>query len=224
MEGKNVHYSEGQWIDFVRGLTETAAAREMQTHLGSNCADCQALVDSLSVVERTAFQDRALPVPTAAIARAMAIFRPAPRVSFFDLPRVLAEIVFDSRHQPLLAGVRKMDPQVRHVVFRSSVLQSEVQLEVRAPKRILAVTGQLSTPASDELLAKGMRVALTDGQLTLAEAPANEFGEFELECSFQRGLQLVAWSPQGPEAVVMDLDGVLGNWKQSVVAEDGPQQ
>jgi hypothetical protein len=201
-----VHYSEGQWIDYVRGLADQALATEMQAHLHLNCTACQALVASLSMVEATSSRDRALSVPSEVISRAMAIFRPEPRPSFLDLPRRVAELLFDSSQQPLLAGARSADQQVRHMVFQSRVFRADLQVELLSPKRMMVLTGQLSTQTSEAVIAEGVRVALTDGNLTLAEAQANEFGEFELECRFQMGLQLVAWSPQGPEAVVMDLD------------------
>ena len=201
-----MHYSEGQWIDYVRGLADQALAAKMQAHLHLNCTACQALVASLSMVEATSSRDRAHPVPGEVFSRAMAIFRPEPRPSFLDLPRRLAELLFDSSQQPLLAGARSVDPQVRHMVFQSNVFRADLQVELLSPKRMMVLTGQLSTKTSESAIAEGVRVALTDGTLTLAEAQANEFGEFELECRFQTGLQLVAWSPQGPDAVVMDLD------------------
>ena len=92
------------------------------------------------------------------------------------------------------------------MVFHSGMFRADLQLEFLSPKRMILLTGQLSTRTSEAAIEEGLRVALTDGHATLAEAQANEFGEFELECRLQSGLQLIAWSPQGPEAVVMDLD------------------
>ena len=201
-----MHYSEGQWIDFVRGLADPKLARDMQDHLGLPCTECLSLVASLSVVERTAARDRVHPVPPAAVLRAVSIFRPEPRASILDVPRRLAELLLDSRQQPLLAGARTVDQQARQLVFRAMEIRVDLRMEVLAPKRILLLTGQFSSESSETDSINGVRVAVVDGQRILAEAQTNSFGEFELECRPQPGVQLLAWPYGSAEAFVMALE------------------
>ncbi len=34
------HYDENRWVDYVRGLSDSGAQHELESHLGSGCSEC----------------------------------------------------------------------------------------------------------------------------------------------------------------------------------------
>lgn len=184
-----MHYNEGSWTDFVRGLAAPELAAEMHQHLLTGCRRCAELVASLAAVEDTFSRDRANAVPDELVARAQTVFRPAGAASWRDLPRLVASLVFDSFAEPSLAGVRSAGSFSRMLTFEAEELRLDVRVEQEHSSAPLAVTGQLST--EDNLLSVAhLPVQLWQANRIVAESHTSEFGEFHFDAVPQRDLRL----------------------------------
>ena len=65
INSENRHFSNELWADFVRGLGDEAARKEIQSHLDSGCAECQASHRWLEAIVRFAVAERQSEVPDA---------------------------------------------------------------------------------------------------------------------------------------------------------------
>jgi hypothetical protein len=184
-----VHYNEGSWTDYVRGLAAPNLAAEMQAHLQTGCRRCAELVASLAVVEDTFSRDRANAVPDALVSRARALFRPAAAPSWRDLPRLAASLIFDSFAEPSLAGVRSAGSFSRMLSFEADELRLDVRVEQEHGAAALAVTGQISS-ADDFLSVAHLPIQLLQAGRIVAESQTSEFGEFHFDAMPQRDLRL----------------------------------
>lgn len=184
-----MHYNEGSWTDFVRGLAAPELASKMQAHLQTGCRRCAALVASLAVVEDTFSRDRANAVPDDLVARARMVFRPGRAASWLDLPRLLVSLVFDSFAEPSLAGVRSAGTFSRLLTFEAEELRLDVRVEQEHITAPLAVTGQVSS--GDGLLSVAhLPIQLWQAGRIVAESQTSEFGEFHFDAVPQRDLRL----------------------------------
>jgi anti-sigma factor RsiW len=64
------HYGEGEWCDYVRGLTAAEARAEMEAHLVAGCARCEELRWMAAELTSFAEAEAGLEVPDALVARA----------------------------------------------------------------------------------------------------------------------------------------------------------
>lgn len=125
--------------------------------------------------------DRSESPPAAALAAAKALFRPAPAgPSLFDrLRRVLADLVYDSRTQPALVGVRG-GGSTYQLTYESGMGEIDVQVETApggdaAPRRLI---GQVTL---NEPAAFGRVVITAPGtEETIASASIDAGGVFSL--------------------------------------------
>jgi hypothetical protein len=67
---KKRHYGEGDWCDYVRGLTPAEARVEMEAHLGAGCARCEELRWMAAELQSFAEAEAAIEVPDEWAARA----------------------------------------------------------------------------------------------------------------------------------------------------------
>ncbi len=67
---KKRHYGEGEWCDYVRGLTPPELRAEMVAHLGAGCARCEELRWMAAELKSFAEAEAGLEVPDALVARA----------------------------------------------------------------------------------------------------------------------------------------------------------
>ena len=51
------HFSEEEWVDFVRGVDVSTVKREIETHLSSACRECKAAFDLWESVVRLAAKE-----------------------------------------------------------------------------------------------------------------------------------------------------------------------
>lgn len=204
-----MHYNEGSWTDFVRGLTAPELASEMQAHLQTGCRRCAELVASLAAVEDTFSRDRANAVPDELVARARLVFRPAGAASWRDLPRLVASLIFDSFAEPSLAGVRSLGSFSRMLTFEAEEVRLDVRVEQEHSTAPLAVTGQISS--GDEFLSVAhLPIQLWQAGRIVAESHTSEFGEFHFDAVPQRDLRLALPVANATRLLEVPLDVSAG--------------
>lgn len=70
---KKRHYGEGEWCDYVRGLTPADVRAQMVAHLGAGCARCEELRWMAAELQSFAEAEAGIEVPDEWVARAAAL-------------------------------------------------------------------------------------------------------------------------------------------------------
>jgi len=183
------HFSEQVWADYVRGIHQPKEARELEMHLAIGCPDCTRLLGMYQQVYSIATNEPGLTPPDTAVRMAKVVFatsRP-PHSSLWTM----AKVVFDSVSQPLTAGVRSGASGCRHLVFETETVIVDLVLDVRPQSEVISLVGQVVDKHGAKIAPRRVGVILwTDNGQPLAEASANEFGEFQMEFAVQDRLRL----------------------------------
>lgn len=190
-----VHFSEQQWSDFVRGVSEGQGAREIQAHLASGCDACRATAHRFEAVARFAVADSALPVPGDIVQRAREIFQTTSQSgshsgshsAWIDsLQSVVAELVASARMDWQLAGVRSLEGDITECVgdrllYRAGDYAVDLKLDPPSTGERGELIGQITNERDHlESLADVLVQIVVLGQ-TLGETATNRFGEFVIE-------------------------------------------
>ena len=106
-------------------------------------------------------------------------------------PWTLARLVFDSLNQPLPAGVRSGASDTRQLMFDAEGTVVDLVLDTRPQSQTVSLVGQVVDKQGAKVAPRQVRVVLwTETSQPLAQASANEFGEFQLEFAAQDRLRL----------------------------------
>lgn len=192
------HFSEADWVDFVRGLNLADESR-MSAHL-SDCADCGELVAALRMVAEVSVRDAAEEPRANAIHAAHAIFSmwTPDRVRLFS--PAAARLVFDSFASPALAGIRSGQAIYRQLLYEAIPYAIDLRLDQQRGGQRVSLTGQVASVDAGRPVA-GVRVTLSSdgGQRVIEQLRTSTAGEFHFEYDPAPRLQLrvdVESSPQ----------------------------
>src|SRR3989442_714809 len=100
------HFELAEWTDFVRGLVEKSARLPMEHHLASGCRKCRHTADLLRKLVTAVRNDSQVQVPDYALRCARVFFLLQQPEKIQILPRIPAQLLYDSFREPLPAGVR----------------------------------------------------------------------------------------------------------------------
>jgi len=183
------HYSEQDWTDFVRGIGPASTQQEIKAHLASDCADCNATFAAWKKVYSIAKNEPSFTPPDNAVRMAKLEF--AARQPSKASPWTLAALVFDSLSQPLTAGVRSGVSDSRQLMFEVEGTMVDLVLETRPDHGTMSLLGQVVDKGGARIAARQVAAILwTETGQPLAEATANEHGEFQMEFPAQTRLRL----------------------------------
>lgn len=194
-----MHFSDQQWIDFTRGVTEKSEMAKMQAHLESGCHECANALHAWSQVGEIAGRLRLVAAPEAAVksAKALAAIHGPKR------KRNAVRLLFDSLLTPSLAGVRASATLARQLLYAVDGYRIDFRLEPETNSDKVAVVGQILHPAMGDN-AGDIAVELRHGRRVLDQARTNAFGEFHLLCELEGRLHLRLTLP-GSSAVQIPL-------------------
>jgi anti-sigma factor RsiW len=170
-------------IAYAAGELPADAVARVEAHLARFPDDAVALERIQATIQAMRADDSVDP-PAKTLARAKAIFQPMERParpSWLDrLERVVADLVFDSRTQPALAGVRGAGEAIQ-LAYASAVAEIDLELLPGAGEdpHQWTLMGQISVPTP----ASNMEVALvsqTEGEL-YAQTQPDAHGVFKLQ-------------------------------------------
>jgi hypothetical protein len=184
------HFSPSDWVDSVRGLLPDQRASELQAHLDWGCPECS---ESLSfwkqlaeLLAREARYEPPAPV-LRAVERAYAEHKP----SYSLRARARwAEQLFDSFHQPILAGVRGSVLSARHLLHEAKPFVIDLTVRTDPNHKTVRLTGQILNSENSDDRSSGAEVVLLNSDDLVSKTIATENGEFELECEAQPDLSL----------------------------------
>ena len=201
------HFSLEEWADFTNRNIGPDKRIFMEHHLESSCSHCTNIISSWQSLKHFALQESQLEVPRGAVALAKVAFAAHSKQPEPGALTVFAQLVFDSFRQPELAGVRSGAVDSRCLLYRAGPVLIDLSLDMTQNSGHIALQGQVMG-SETETEARGMEeipVSLQSGRETIARTETNQFGEFELECSARKGLQVsVAVNPQKNVLIVLD--------------------
>lgn len=202
------HYTLEEWTDYVRGLVGGRVAEAMAAH-SRECPACDEHRRALDDVARTLVWDAGHEVPHEVLTRAYRLASRLPRREVGALRTLVAQLLFDSRIQPLAAGVRTMAPGIRQMVFEAERCQVHLQWEQQPRRGPLALVGRISAPAQPIRVA-GIVVRAVGAASLAHETTTNDFGEFVLECPWSPTLALHVPLAEAGVEIEVPLARVLG--------------
>lgn len=185
------HFSEHAWADFGRGFVATEQAQGIKAHLAAGCLNCKTTRLFWDRVQTMALAEREYSAPENLVRLAKLEF--TAKREFQAEEWSLANVLFDSVSQPLLAGVRSSAAVARQVVYEAEGLTVDLRFDVVVPSGKVSAVGQiLDSQKPHELLTGAPVVVWTEDGRLVATTTANGYGEFQLEFEAQDDLRLTA--------------------------------
>ena len=206
----NAKITHQQLIAYAAGELRGADAERVQAHLERDAAAART-VHSYRLARQTVLGDNGVDPPTEALERARSIFDPTVhgghRQSLAEsVGSLIAQLIFDSRAQPALAGLR--DPATSFQMTWRLALESGMEIDLQAeltdapgPKRWQLV-GQVTSREPIEPLT--VNLCHAGGSAAVYSVDTDERGSFVLRVEpgpYDLHLQL----PGGRHAIVPDI-------------------
>lgn len=200
------HYSIDEWADFARQVSRTERQTHMQEHLDSGCRDCLTTLNIWRKIMNFAIREQSCEPPTWAVRAVQASFAVS---RFKSKPGKLeiAKLVFDSRLQPLVAGLRGTAAVARQLLFRSGSMCIDMRMQPKPGSDSVVLIGQLLDSAQPDHGVGGIPVSLLSKGKTVSRGKTNEVGEFDMGISVVDQMQLVFGIGKGRTIVVPVPEG-----------------
>jgi hypothetical protein len=174
------HYDDQSLIDFARGTGNHSTAREIQSHLDGDCADCEQRLRHWSRMRKFGAQESRNDPPAGAVRMVKAALKTG-GVKERRTMREVAALVFDSFSQIPLAGVRSSAATAeRQLLYRAGALMIDLKLQMSSGTDRFSLMGQVLS-SDDAVAMNEVPVHLLSGSAQLASTSTNRFGEFRLE-------------------------------------------
>jgi hypothetical protein len=191
------HFPDEAWVEMVRGFASTDQIRDMQRHLDEGCQQCSEKYALWQLVKAAQDAEPRYEPPEYAVRAVVNAFPLSRKLPFLSAVAALAELLFDTRLDPLPAGVRGNKESARHLLHRSGDLFVDIRLESGGGK-LTSLTGQILYKDAPSKTTSGSGVLLVrDEDQLLMQAAANQAGEFHFDFEYSTGLKLYLEAPGG---------------------------
>jgi hypothetical protein len=184
------HYSDEEWVDFVRSLLAEESKAAMQDHLARGCPDCTDAFRTWKAVQDCANAEPSYAVPADTLNSATAAYKLEKTWKWVEKFAAMARLVFDSARQPALAAVRASGSSSRHLMHEAEPYIIDLQLQGQQGHPRIALIGQVLDSRAPDRRINGIDVLLISGDDIVARNSANDSGEFTLEYEPVRDLRL----------------------------------
>jgi len=185
------HFSEHAWADFARGFAAGKKAEGIKAHLAAGCLNCKDAGKFWNRLQTMALAESAYNAPENLVRLAKLEF--TAKREFQAEKWSLANVLFDSLSQPVLAGVRSSAAVARQVVYEAEGLTVDLRFDVVVPSGKVSAVGQiLDSRIPHERLSGAPIVVWTETGQLVATTTANSYGEFQLEFEARDDLRLTA--------------------------------
>ena len=168
----------------------------MDAHLSTGCRRCQTTLAFVRQVTSVAHSGSLEEPPADSIhwVKAIAAVRRPQR----SPSRLLARLVYNSRLDPLPAGLRAEHQPFHRALYEAGRFALDVRVEHDRGAPLVTLVGQVTDREQPDRFLAGAPVLLMAQGDVLAHTVANRFGEFQMEHAPARSLRL---------CVVVDRDG-----------------
>ena len=169
----HAHIEPEALLDYAEDRADAATAARVRSHLQAGCDQCTADLHFWTRSLAALAADRTPGPPEAVVQRAFTLVPRLPaKPSLWE--QVGAVLVFDSRAQPVLAGVRDAGGSAFKLLFESG--ETSVDLFCEPERGEWRIAGQVLSPTP---LQGGWSVSASSGEHR-AETEADALGEFRL--------------------------------------------
>ena len=147
------HFTLEDWVDFARVAAPTKKRTAMQQHLDQGCQKCSSTLKIWTKVLELASRESSYQPPESAVHWAKALFRPQQRENRLPVTGIIAQLLFDSFRQPLLAGVRGAGKSARRLLYHSGGYKVDVSDKTAATfrKRFIGDSGNIPVKPQQKL-------------------------------------------------------------------------
>jgi len=181
------HFSEQNWVDFVRGTGLLGTRQRVDKHLATGCSTCKTALEFWKRVAGLAAEERAC-VPPADLVHLVKTefltgFRPG--------PRTFAGMVFDSATQLAPAGLRGARAATRQVIYEAEGLTVDLRFERQQQGNMVSACGQVLDKEAPLCWLNNAAILLCthEGRM-VTRTETNEYGEFQFEFEPQDQLRM----------------------------------
>jgi hypothetical protein len=182
------HFSEQLWTDLARGIA-SSANRDLEAHLAAGCPDCSSAYRVWKFVYSVAKDEPSFSPPDLAVHRVKVEFAASHPVEAKS--SIMATLMFDNLSQPLTAGVRSGGLDSRQLMFDAEGTIVDLVIETHPKSGTISLVGQVVDKRGTKIAPRQVSVMLwTETGQCLAEASADQFGEFQMEFPPQDRLRL----------------------------------
>ena len=184
------HFTDEGLFDFVRQLLPQSESKLMQDHL-AECEKCNKLYNIWKAVAKVTSRERHYQPAEPSIRIAKAAYATRRRQSLIPMLAKMIPLVFDSfrDERPAVVRAGQIHAPARLLLHRTRSLAVDLRLEVEGGKR-MSIIGQVLRSGQKSPPPAVADVFLIRGDTLLAQTSTNQFGEFQLQCQRQEGLNI----------------------------------
>ena len=204
------HFTTEEWVDFVNLIVTTDQQHAMERHLATGCKRCKETVSLWRKVSKAAAAEASYQPSPDTVRLAKAAFVTSGSAPSKKASPGLIELLFDSFHQPALAGVRSATSGTRQMLYRADPYQIDIHIEPKPGSNRLIATGQLLDLSNPGVIGRDIQVTLSNRRGSTVLVHTNQFGEFSGEIENSGDLELSVPGP-GDQPIVISLRNALGN-------------
>jgi hypothetical protein len=183
------HFAEENWADFVRGINRAEISDDIAAHLASGCTSCKAAFEMWRQVRTVAENEASVMVPEDLVRMVKMEFV----IEDLKEPQnsLDGRLVFDTRTQPLTAGIRAGGVTARQLVYEADGLTVDLRLDTQPQSTKVCAIGQILDKRAPRFSFRDASVIVwTEEGLPILTTTTSEFGEFHLEFEVQEHLRL----------------------------------
>jgi len=184
------HFSEQPWVDFVRGVGAAEVGRDIRTHLDASCPKCKTTLEAWSRVRKMA-TDEAVFTPPENLVRQVKLGFAGRAAAQQPRKWTLANLIFDSLAQPLLAGVRSGELNMWQVIYEAEGLTVDLSFGRRSKAKRVHLVGQVLDKREVRPWRNVTIDLTTEKDQLLGTTAANASGEFQMEFEAKEFLWLL---------------------------------
>lgn len=184
------HFSQSNWVDFIRNVLTPAERARMQNHLDENCKECRRAVDIWHRVAQCFLENQAYSPPENIVRLVKASFTPPESWTRFSKFATLARLVFDSSTGPAVASIRGSKSTSRQLVHEAEPFVIDIRLESEPSRRTRLLIGQVLDRRFPDKAVDNIDVVLLSGEDVVSKTSANASGEFEFGFGLKDDLKL----------------------------------
>jgi hypothetical protein len=188
------HFSDEDWMDFIRGVMSPLRLKVLEDHLRSECPECSRLRRFWENVRDLAQRNLQNEAPSHLMDAEEAIFKSWRRVVLAPQAK-RAYPIYDSLLVPLPAGVRATASASRRVVHRWHDWTVDLRIDAEPSER-LTLIGQIIRAGWLPEQESKSGVLLMSRENLLQETGMNQFGEFQFTVQRAPELTIVIELPR----------------------------
>jgi hypothetical protein len=179
----------------------------------AECRQCAETVGWLRRLVAAAVAEAEYYVPEHSVHMARAMYALQRPEKVHVLPRVLAQLVFDSFREPAVAGVRSQQQITRQALYEAGEYSVDLRMEQERAARSVMLVGQIANRVRPKKSVADVPVLLMSGQEVVGRAKSNEFGEFQMEYAPRQPLSLYVPVEGAGQEIQVPLKDLAGDTK-----------